>query len=450
VVEADGVALSEAERADYLNRRLAFHANPVGSFERPFADGTWQELHEYRLPDGGLMLTMADISERKRAEAALRQSEQRQSLHLDQTPIGAIEWDTERRVIAWNRAAEQIFGYRREEVLGRRSGELILPDTVRAEVESKLQNLWRAKGGQRSTNLNRTKGGRIITCDWYNTPLVGPDGKVIGVAALVQDITQRLEAEAELREAKEAAEASDRTKSEFLANISHELRTPLNAIIGFSEVIGEAMLGPVGTPRYVEYARDIRHSGVHLLAIINDLLDISKIEAGKFDLYEEEVTALELLEASLRLVRERAERGGVDCSFDVPPDLPPVIADPRAMKQVLLNLLSNAVKFTARGGNVRAAAAVDQTGGLVFAVSDTGIGMRSEDIPRALAPFSQIDSQFTRRHEGTGLGLPLAKKLVELHGGSLEIESKPDVGTTVSVHLPPGRLVSARKVANKQ
>jgi signal transduction histidine kinase len=319
---------------------------------------------------------------------------------------------------------------------------------IRSEVADTLKAVWRGEGGRRSTNENLTKDGRIIMCDWHNTPLVGSDGAVMGVASLVQDITQRLAAEAELREAKEAAEASDRTKSEFLANISHELRTPLNAIIGFSEVIGEALLGPVGTPRYIEYARDIRDSGVHLLSIINDLLDISKIEAGRFELHEEEASPHELMDASLRLVRERAEKGGLRCEASVPADLPQLAVDPRAMKQVLLNLLSNAVKFTAPGGSVRATAHLDATGGVVFQVTDSGIGIKPEDIPRALAPFTQIDSQFTRRHEGTGLGLPLAKKLVELHGGRLDLTSVPGKGTTVTVRLPAVRVILPRKVAN--
>jgi PAS domain S-box-containing protein len=443
------IDVPKAEREKYFAERMAFHANPVGSFERQFADGIWQELQEFRLPDGGLMLLMADITERKRAEAALRHSEQRLSLHRDHTPLGAVEWDPEGRVVAWNAAAEHIFGYRREEIIGRRSAELIIPAHVRPKVAATLQAVWRGEGGRRSTNENLTKDGRIIVCDWYNTPLIDADGRVMGVASLVQDITQRIKAEAELREAKEAAEASDRTKSEFLANISHELRTPLNAIIGFSEVIAEAMMGPVGTPRYTEYARDIRNSGVHLLSIINDLLDISKIEAGRFELHEETAAPHELLEASIRLVRERAEKAGLRCEMLAPTDLPQLAVDPRAMKQILLNLLSNAVKFTPSGGSVRANAHLDAAGGLVFAVADTGIGMRPEDIPRALAPFTQIDSQFSRRHEGTGLGLPLAKKLVELHGGSLDLASTPGQGTTVTVRLPPTRVILPRRVANQ-
>src|SRR5262249_5917546 len=158
-------------------------------------------------------------------------------LHLEHTPVGSIEWDAEFRVVAWNRAAEQIFGYSREEVLGRRSRDLIVPARVRAQVDPILSQLQEGKGGTRITNENLTKDGRTIVCDWYNTTLVDGQGRVIGAAALVQDITARLATEAELRRAKEAAEASDRAKSAFLANMSHELRTPLNAIIGFSEVI---------------------------------------------------------------------------------------------------------------------------------------------------------------------------------------------------------------------
>jgi len=430
-----------AKAENFLERRMALHRAGKGTLEHRFADETWKETREHRLADGGRLVMVTDITERKRADEALRQSQQRLLTHLEHTPLGAVEFDVDHRIVSWNQAAERMFGFSRAEVLGRRPNELIIPPSSLLHVERVQDALRHSAGGARSTNENITKDGRLIVCDWYNTGIYDADGVLTGVASLVQDITDRIRAEAELRDAKEAAEISDRAKTEFLANMSHELRTPLNAIIGFSEVIGESMFGPVGTPRYVEYARDIHHSGVHLLQIINDLLDISKIEAGKLELHEEPVRIPETIERVQRLVGEAAERGGLRCFVAVPSDIPAVRADARALRQILLNLWSNAVKFTPAGGEIRVTARIDAAGAVVIAVSDTGIGIRAQDIPRALAPFSQIDSHLSRRYQGTGLGLPLAKRLIELHGGSLDLSSVPGSGTTVTVRLPPERTI---------
>jgi signal transduction histidine kinase len=223
--------------------------------------------------------------------------------------------------------------------------------------------------------------------------------------------------------------------------MSHELRTPLNAIIGFSEIIEKEMFGPIGSPRYTEYANDIHESGTHLLNLINDILDVSKAEAGKIELQESQILLADLVDASLRLILPRARESAVALTEPHVDHLPPVRADERRLKQVLINLLSNAVKFTPSGGRVSLEARLEPGRGLAIRVRDTGIGMAPEDIPRALEPFGQIDSRLARKYEGTGLGLPLSKALVELHGGKLEIESEQGMGTTVTVLLPPERIV---------
>jgi two-component system, cell cycle sensor histidine kinase PleC len=248
----------------------------------------------------------------------------------------------------------------------------------------------------------------------------------------------------ELERARVAAEASSRVKSQFLANMSHELRTPLNAIIGFSEMIRDALMGPVAA-RYREYAHDIHNCGRLLLGVISDVLDLSKVEVGRLDLHDEQVDLAKVVGDCHRLISERVKTGRLELAIDLPPDLPMLLGDELRLKQIVLNLLSNAVKFTPAGGRVTLSAAMAPDGSLALAVSDTGIGMKAEEIPIALEPFRQIDSVHTRRYEGTGLGLPLARTLAELHGGALSIESVPGHGTTVTVTLPPKRLIARGK-----
>jgi two-component system cell cycle sensor histidine kinase PleC len=251
--------------------------------------------------------------------------------------------------------------------------------------------------------------------------------------------------EAELSQALAAANAASRAKSNFLALMSHELRTPLNAIIGFSELMDGELFGPLGHKRYRDYARDIHGAGSHLLALINDILDLSKAEAGKFDLMCQDFSVTELIEDCLRLVREWA--GTLKLVEAVAPDTPWLHADRLRVKQILLNLLSNAVKFTPEGGTVRAAAEMAADGSLVLTVSDTGIGMAPEMIPLALEPFRQIASPFARNVEGTGLGLSLVKSMVEAHGGTLQIDSALNAGTTVRALFPAARVVAGSGAA---
>jgi signal transduction histidine kinase len=251
--------------------------------------------------------------------------------------------------------------------------------------------------------------------------------------ALRRDVNERMLVEARLEEANKA-------KSDFLARMSHELRTPLNAIIGFSEMIQIAAIGPLDA-RYREYGNDINGAGRHLQNIINDILDIAKLEDGRLELRDEIVSIDEALEACRRIVAAMAETAGVSLSIDVPGGLPRIRSDELRFRQILLNLMSNGVKFTPAGGRVGVSAALAHEG-IVIAVEDTGIGMKPEEIPIALEPFRQIDGALSRRFDGTGLGLPLARALVELHGGRLDIDSAPGKGTTVRVWLPLERVAS--------
>lgn len=298
-------------------------------------------------------------------------------------------------------------------------------------IEVALQRHHKPKG----THEIRLADGRIIEIRKERAQ----DG---GVVDLLTDVTRARQSERDLRHAKEQAEVANRAKSEFLANVSHELRTPLNAIIGFAEMMTNQMLGPIGQPRYQEYAADIRDSGGHLLSLINDILDMARIEAGRLNLHEEPVDLPAMLDACTKLVEERARRGDVTVETAIQRPIPKLLADKRMVKQILLNLLSNAVKFTPRGGRVTVAAWNDDAGRVTIQTSDTGIGMTAEEIGMALTPFHRSESAFNRRFEGTGLGLPITKSLVDAHGAGFRIESEPDVGTRCAVVFPAFRTLT--------
>jgi signal transduction histidine kinase len=238
--------------------------------------------------------------------------------------------------------------------------------------------------------------------------------------------------------AKEAAEAANRSKTEFLANMSHELRTPLNAIIGFSGMMSDRMFGQL-SDKYIEYAGIIGDSGRHLLAIISDILEWAKADANRLTVAEEIVDLNRAMNLSLMVVQEMACKAEVECEWEIAPTLPMITGDPAKVTQILVNLLSNAIKFTPPGGTVSLyIERCRSRGGVILRIADTGIGMTPEQVPIALAPFGQVDSGLNRKYDGVGLGLPLTKRLIELHGGTIEIASKPGEGTTVTVYIPEG------------
>jgi cell cycle sensor histidine kinase DivJ len=323
----------------------------------------------------------------------------------------------------------------------------IEPDVIEAKPPSSLvhaddvaimQNaLTDASGSGRETTAEvrfRRADATYVWTEMRCRP-VSPGDRNTDVVAVTRDISERKENEQALVAARDMAEQASRAKSRFLANMSHELRTPLNAIIGFSEVMTHEMFGPIGAPRYLEYARLIHESGGHLLGVINGVLDMSKIEAGKFELNEEIFDLEEDAGQALRFVKLQAERKGVTLKMSIAPGARSVFADRRAVKQILLNLLANAVKFTPRAGEIWIAAA-REGGGVEIAVADTGVGIPQSDLQRLGTPFEQAGGQKIRVEEGTGLGLALVKALAAFHGGEMRLQSEQGQGTIVRVTLP--------------
>lgn len=396
----------------------------------------------------GYQGTIMDITERRRATETLRREREFVVAMLDTADALICVIDMEGRVVRFNKACERMSGYSLAEVEGHSVFDFVIPEDERGDLEGMLRSL--RFGVYPNTHLNhwvsRSGGKRLI--EWSNTALRDDAGKIAYCVAMGIDVTERKRAEEALQQAKEEAESANRAKSEFLANMSHELRTPLNAVIGFAEILENQMFGDMGDSRYGDYARDIRTSATHLLGIINNILDLSKVEAGRLELIEDPTDVRDVLAACLNILKATA--GAEDVAFEVETDdsLPYLLADERMLRQVFLNILSNALKFTPAGGRITVTLSSDTSAtadnGTAYGISitDTGIGMTSEDIAKALTPFGQVESSLSRKYEGTGLGLPLSRSLVELHGGNLTIQSQPDQGTTVTLTFPRGRVIA--------
>ena len=331
-------------------------------------------------------------------------------------------------------ASYPLLGRLPAELEGQAMAALVHPDDLATLLAAFMNALYSGKDGAVEVRL-RHRDKHYLWAEIRCRPAPLDDmGGATDIVAVTRDISERKTQELALVQARDASESASRAKTNFLANMSHELRTPLNAIIGFSEVMTREIFGPVGSPRYQEYARLIHESGGHLLELINGVLDMSKIEAGKFELYEELFDLDEVASSAIRFVSHAAERGGVAVNLKVVPEARQIFADKRAVKQMLVNLVSNGVKFTPRGGKVTVTATLKD--GIILAVSDTGTGIAKADLEKLGKPFEQVEGAQTRAKEGTGLGLALVKALAGLHGGDMVMQSALGEGTIVVLRLP--------------
>lgn len=392
------------------------------------------------------------MAQRVRAERTARRAENRLYDGIESMKEGFALFDRDDRLVLCNSMYRTIYGNvaevivpgeAREGILRAAAERGIFPDAHKAGIEEWVKNTFELGKDAHNVSEHLTGSGRWIEISEKQTH----DGGRIGVH---KDITEQKQREAALTAAKESAEQASRSKSEFLAMVSHELRTPLNAIIGFSEIMKTETFGPVGVgenDHYTGYVQDINASGMHLLQVINDILDLSKAEAGKIELKDEDLSIDSVIESCLRLVSQNAIETGIAIERPAAGRSGKLRADPRALKQMLLNLVSNAIKFTPKGGKVTIRVTARDDADLYISVSDTGIGIAKEDIPKVLSPFEQVDSRLAREFEGTGLGLPLVKHLIEAHGGRLTVESEVGNGTTVILRFPADRVLSDFKAA---
>jgi PAS domain S-box-containing protein len=392
------------------------------------------------------MLVLLQAGERlKSSELALRRAEaEARELRsiLDTATDGVVVIERDGRIVSLNRSAEALFGYESREVAGAPLSDLFAPESQRAALDYldglSLNGVASVLNDGREV-IGRVREGGLI-------PLFMTMGRIAEgtdkFCAVLRDITQWKRAEEDLLNAKREAERASSAKSDFLAKISHEIRTPLNAIIGFSEVMMDERFGPVGNERYRQYLKDIHASGGHLVSLLNDLLDLSKIEAGKLDLAFTSVDLTALLQQCVAIMQPQANRERIIIRTSLLPTLPAVVVDERSIRQIVLNLLSNSIKFTGAGGQVIVSTALTERGEAVLRVRDTGIGMSEKEIETALEPFRQLATSTRWGSGGTGLGLPLTKALVEANRATFTIRSAVNAGTLVEITFPATRVLA--------
>ena len=386
----------------------------------------------------GINGLMVDIAEYKRVEINLKREKKRAQNYLDVAGVIIVAIDDEQHVTLLNKKGYEILGYEEEEIVGQNWFDTVFPQRCKKkwmDVYSSVVSGEKEPADYQIPIL--TKDGKEMICSWKISVLKDDEGEIVGTLSAGEDITKSKKAEEAMRKAKDEAEAANRTKSEFLANMSHELRTPLNAIIGFSDLLLTQRFGELND-KQTRYLTNVSFSGKHLLEIINSILDLSKIEAGKMELYFEDLMVPSIINEAKNSTLPLATKKNIALEVSVDPDIPPINADKTKMMQILYNLISNAIKFTEEGGNVKLYTRKEENMVLI-SVEDTGIGISKENIKKLFKPFTQLDPFLTREYAGTGLGLSLTKKLIQMHGGDISVESEQGKGTKFTINIPVGK-----------
>ena len=386
-----------------------------------------------------------NVGQRRQAEKRARQSEQRFRDLAQSASDWLWEMDSDLRFTYLSERYEAATGDLISERIGRRRFDQLasnIDPVLGAAIEQHLEDLANRKPFRDfEYPASGPAEGQIRWVRTSGVPIYGADGSFEGYRGSASDITEEVNAQNAIIEARQQAEMSNRAKSEFLAHMSHELRTPLNGIIGFSQIMDSESFGPLGSDKYREYATDITKAGNHLLAVLNDILDLSRIEAGATSLEEEDFDLVEAVDTCLRLVGDSGKDKHVSITSELPEDLPVVRGDERRIKQLFINLLTNAVKFSKESGNVVISGALDANG-LTISVRDDGIGIPEDYFAIIREPFGRVEGNMTRSFEGVGLGLPIAETIMNLHGGSLTIDSTEGEGTEVQIHFPADRILA--------
>lgn len=387
--------------------------------------------------------SFSDITVRRQAEEELRKSEQKFRLLADHANDLISIYSMEGVCQYASPSVQRILGYAQEEFVGKALSDFVHPEDMEGIIAANARNIREDAVHTPHLFRIRHKAGHW---EWMEAVSSAERDPVTGAftqfSSVSRNVTERVRHEQEIREARERAEAADRAKSDFLAHMSHEIRTPLNAVIGFSEIMRDQLFGPLGSEQYLEYSNDIYNSGTHLLALINEVLDLSKIEAGKFELQENRIPLENIIDSAFRFLRERADTKliAMQRNLHVTPDL---WCDKRVLTQVILNIVGNAIKFTPERGRVTVESSLSAEGDLILTVTDTGIGISEEDLPIVMKPFGQArgSTAVSAAEPGTGLGLPLSKSFIEKHDGTLVITSEPGIGTRVIISIPAARIV---------
>ncbi len=425
------------------------------TYERQRADGQAIKVFAKPLPDGGLLITYHNITDHKTTENFLRERRQQVAEKLEETENRfrdyadtAADWFWEMgldlKFTYFSERIEEVIGVPISQLIGRTRAEVSHEDSTGTSWSQHLEDLenhrpfhdfrYRRMGINQQPQFISTSG----------KPVFCPDGTFLGYRGSATDVSAEVNALRSLQDAKEHAEFANRSKTTFLANMSHELRTPLNAIIGFSEIMTTGALGEIQNSAHLSYIQDINQAGNHLLKVINDILDVAKIEAGEVDIVDELIDLTEVCEECANMVSSRAQKAKIDITFNIPEYMPYLSADKTRIKQTLINLLINSIKFSNSGAEVIVSAEVE--GDLIrLVVADNGTGIAEHDLENIFKPFTQVHDDFTRTQEGAGLGLALVKSMMELHQGQVNIDSVFGAGTRVTLTFPLERTVCPKQ-----